>query len=112
MSTEIASTILNQLGGNKFIAMIGSKDFVSDKNKLRMTLTENASKANRLEITYNASDDLYTMRFYKYTFAKFNKKTGIYSEDKLEEIKLIENVYGDQLQEVFTSVTGLYTTLF
>lgn len=112
MLNEIASTILNQLGGKKFIAMTGSKDFISDENKLRMTLTKNASKANRLEITYNAGDDLYTMRFYKYIFGSLNKKTGIYSEDKLEEIKLIKNVYDDQLQEFFTSVTGLYTTLF
>ena len=34
----IANTILEQLGGNKFIAMTGAKNFVSDGNTLRMTL--------------------------------------------------------------------------
>jgi len=34
---EIAKTILAQLGGNRFIAMTGSKDFVSDGNTLHIT---------------------------------------------------------------------------
>ena len=35
---SIASIILEQLGGNKFIAMTGASHFVSDGNTLRMTL--------------------------------------------------------------------------
>lgn len=74
MSNEIANTILKQLGGKKFIAMTGGKDFVSNKNKLRMTFAKNASKANRLEITYDTRNDSYIMRFYKYIFGSLDKK--------------------------------------
>ncbi len=107
---SIASTILNQLGGGRFIAMTGSKNFVSDGNTLRMQLTKNASKANRLEITLNGLD-LYDMRFYRYTAARFstrNNEFRIYPE-KITEVKTINNVYCDQLEDIFTSVTGLYT---
>ena len=34
----IANTILEQLGGNKFIAMTGAKNFLSNGSTLRMTL--------------------------------------------------------------------------
>lgn len=43
---RVADIILNQLGGNKFVVMTGSKNFVSDGNTLRMNLAKNCSKAN------------------------------------------------------------------
>ena len=61
-----AQIILEQLGGNKFIAMTGAKNFVSDGDTLRMTLPRNGSKANRLNITL-APDDTYTMHFFKFS---------------------------------------------
>ena len=64
---SIASIILEQLGGNKFIAMTGASHFVSDGNTLRMTLPKNGSKANRLYITLDEGTDTYTMRFFRYT---------------------------------------------
>ena len=57
---SVPSIILEQLGGQQFIAMTGCKNFVGDKNKLRMTIPKNMSKANRLEITL--INDLYNMR--------------------------------------------------
>ena len=42
----VANTILEQLGSNKFIAMTGAKNFLSDGNTLRMTLPKNRSKAH------------------------------------------------------------------
>ena len=53
---KAANIILEQLGGNKFIAMTGAKNFVSDGNTLRMTLPKNRSKANRLYVTLDATD--------------------------------------------------------
>lgn len=61
---KIANAILEQLGGNKFIAMTGAKNFVSDGNTLRMTLPKNRSKANRLYVTLDATDT-YTMYFFQ-----------------------------------------------
>lgn len=110
----VAEIILSQLGGNKFIAMTGSKNFVAAGNTLRMTLAKNASKANRLYITLG-SDDLYTMHFFKYTAGgwRVNHKAGTVTEkkEKIEEVKTFYGVYCDQLQELFTEVTKLYTSL-
>ena len=63
---KVAEKILEQLGGQKFIAMTGANHFVADGNTLRMALPKNASKANRLYITLDATDT-YTMHFFKYT---------------------------------------------
>lgn len=107
---RVADIILQQLGGGRFIVMTGSKNFVSDGNTLRMSLTKNSSKANRLWITLD-EDDTYTMRFFKYTAPRFNTKTCIFTEEKVTEIKKISGVYCDQLQDIFTETTGLYTRI-
>lgn len=95
---DIANTILRQLGGNKFIAMTGSKNFLSNGNSLSMHLTKNKIGARFLKITLN-SMDLYDM---------------IFSKEKKGELIILEKhegLYCDQLQEVFTNVTGLDTHL-
>lgn len=107
---RVADIILQQLGGNKFLVMTGAKNLVVDGNTLRMTLPRNCSKANRLYITLDP-EDTYTMRFIKYTAGRLNKKTFTWTEDKVTEIKTVEGVYCDMLQDIFTEVTGMYTHL-
>ena len=107
---RVADTILEQLGGGRFAAMTGSRNFVSDGNTLRMSLAKNASKANKLYITLEA-DDTYTMRFFRYTAPKFNSRTISFTDEKITEIKSYSGVYFDMLQDLFTEVTGLYTRL-
>lgn len=106
----IANTILEQLGGSHFLAMTGAHHLMADGNTLKMQLPKNASKANRLYITLEG-DDTYTMRFFKYTAARFNSKTLTYSDDKTTEVKTTRGVYWDMLQDIFTDVTGMYTHL-
>ena len=60
----IAKTILEQIGGRRFAAMTGSKDFTDMGNGLRMSLARNKTSANRLDIIYDGGADLYNMRFY------------------------------------------------
>ena len=110
--------ILEQIGGNKFLIMTGSrvKYYGYDKNGyayLRLELSKNQSKAKLLKIQLN-SKDLYNMTFSKIK-KTLNKKYSalgikVYDED-IENIKTIKDVYCDQLQEVFTKVTGMYTKL-
>lgn len=107
---NVAQTILEQLGGNQFIAMTGASHFVADGNTLRMTLPKNPSKANRLYITLDATDT-YTMRFFKYTAGRFNSKTCTFTQDKTVEIRTDSGVFWDSLQAVFTEVTKMYTHL-
>ena len=99
----IAKTILEQIGGRRFAAMTGSKDFIDMGNGLRMSLARNKTSANRLDIIYDAGLDLYNMRFYRKTFSK---KTF---ECKTKDIETHEGIYCDMLEEMFTMVTGLYT---
>ena len=44
----IAKTILQQIGGKRFTAMTGSRDFIDMGNGLRMSLARNKTSANRL----------------------------------------------------------------
>lgn len=110
-----AQIILEQLGGSKFIAMTGAKNFVDYGNTLRMTLPRNGSKANRLYITLDP-DDTYTMQFFKYTpgglRVNHKKGTADFVESKSVDVAVYTGVYCDQLQELFTEVTKMYTRLF
>ena len=108
---DIARTILEQLGGNRFIVMTGCKNFVGDDKSLRMSIPKNHSKANRLTVTYDGVTDTYQMRFWKYTPFRFNTKTGKMTEEKFEDLKVLNGVYCDQLQGIFTEYTWMYTHL-
>ena len=107
---KVANMILEQLGGNQFVAMTGANHLVADGNTLRMALPKNASKANRLYITLDATDT-YTMHFFKYAAGHLNKKTFAWIEDKTVEVKTVSGVFFDSLQPIFTEVTGMYTHL-
>ena len=43
---KTADIILQQIGGNRFVAMTGANHFISDGDALRMSLTKNESRAN------------------------------------------------------------------
>lgn len=111
---SIASIILEQLGGNKFIAMTGASHFVSDGNTLRMQIPRNKSKANRLWITLDF-DDTYTMRFFRYrapgTRIDYKRMTVHDIKEINEDVYTVSGIYCDQLQEIFTKQTGMYTHL-
>lgn len=104
---QVHEIILQQLGGNKFLVMTGSKNLTYssvENNYLQMRLTRNKSGANFLKVTLN-SNDTYTMRFFKFTIKN-------YTEVVITKEQTFEGIYCDQLQEIFTKVTGLYTKLF
>lgn len=87
---NVATEILNQLGGNKFIAMTGSKNFGAGENKLSMHLARNNSGAKYLTIELNG-DDTYTMTFAKmknYAPVVVKEFTGVYNEKYKTRFKL------------------------
>ena len=59
----IAATILQQIGGRRFVAMTGSRDFMDLGDGVRMNLSRNKTSANRLAITLDKETDTYRMRF-------------------------------------------------
>ena len=97
---SVAKTILSQLGGNKFCAMTGAKNFLDHGDALSMKIGRNSSNSNYLKITLNMMD-LYDVHFSKVS------KMG---EEK--SVKEYNNVFNDMLVEIFESHTGMYTKLF
>lgn len=95
---SIGTTILAQLGGNKFVAMTGARNLIALEKGLQFDLPRNASKANRVSISLQANDT-YVMHFYTVR--------GI----KCELIDLRSDLYADQLCTVFEAFTGLATRL-
>jgi hypothetical protein len=93
----IATTILNQIGGNKFIAMVGANNMVYDTNSLSFKF-KMFPKANYLKIKLE-SNDTYTMTFMKITPSKFFT------------VKEFNMVYADKLASIFSDFTGLRTHL-
>ena len=94
------NTLLQQLGGNKFIVMTGAKNLMVDKEEksLHMRIGKNSKGINHLKITY-MPDDTYTMDFGR--IRKLDYKV----------VRSVTNVYAEALQDVFTEVTGMYTSL-
>lgn len=90
-----ANTVLQQLGGNKFIAMTGANTFLKDKNSIRFKLprAKNSIKWVVIKLT--------SMDLYDITFMTRSGKV----------VKKVDGIYFDQLQEIFTNNTGLYTHL-
>lgn len=104
MTMTIAQTILQQIGGKRFITMTGSNNFMDLGNALRMNLTRNKTQANRLKIELDEALDLYNVVFYRQVVTKT-------FDVKITEIAKYEGVYCDMLEDIFTETTGLYTRL-
>lgn len=95
----IAKMILNQFGGNKFIAMTGAKAFIASENTLSFKIGKNSSKCNSVKVVYNFGKDLYEMEF---LYVSIN---GV------KVLKKFEDVYSDSLCDRFTEFTGMHTSL-
>lgn len=93
-----AQTILNQLGGNKFVMMTGAKNLAGDANSLMFSIGRGA-KNNANKVRISLINDLYAVEF-------FNIR-GV----NCKELGKVDGVYADKLAAVFTSATGMYTSL-
>lgn len=100
LSSFSAQTVLEQLGGNKFIAMTGAKDFTKDdaKHMIGFRIGRNSKSVNYVRITLTPRDT-YDMEF-----------LGIRNMELKPRSKSTD-VYADQLQEIFTEHTGMDTHL-
>lgn len=95
---DVPQIILQQLGGKRFAAMTGARDFVGSQTSLQMRLRRNLSRANRLTITLLPSDT-YRMEF---STSRLSGNTPI---------RVFDDVYAEDLQRLFTDVTGFDTRL-
>jgi len=101
-SMEIAKTILSQLGGNRLIAMTGAKNFVALAAGLQFDLPKKAhfvkNGITRIWVELTPADT-YTVKTWKIR--------GM----NCQQLDTVEDVYCDELQGVFTELTGLDTHL-
>ena len=94
---QVARTILEQMGGDRFALMTGAKNFVGHEDALSFKFPR-ANKINYVKITLN-SMDLYNLEFsyiHKY---------------RMTTQKVYTDVGAEQLQSIFTEATGLFTKL-
>lgn len=131
---EIANTILQQLGGRQFLMMTGAKQLVAIDNGIRFRIGRNGSKANMIKIILNGND-LYDMQFIKignevnpYTIMMRRMREGLSMDDFNAKVKAdierananavpkvlkeYNDVWCDQLEELFRDYTKLNTRLF
>jgi hypothetical protein len=97
---QIADTILQQLGGRRFIMMTGAKNFIirgADRS-LQFNVGRNPKGITKVRIALDLSDT-YTMTFYKIR--------GI----DCAMVASIDGIYADQLCRAIERETGLATTL-
>jgi len=90
----VAKTILDQLGGARFVAMTGAKDFVGSADGVTFKVGPNPKRVSQVRVTLMPAD-VYAMTFFR---------TG-----KPPQIET--DVYCNMLDAVFTEHTGLYTRL-
>ncbi len=99
MANQIAQTIIDQLGGNKFVAMTGAHQFTHMPSGVTFRIGANAKKVTHLRITLTGDDD-YTMEFQ--------------SIRGLKPIKMIDHAFeimADTLASTFARKTGMAVAL-
>lgn len=95
----VANTILQQLGGRKFIVMTGASNLSGSADCLSFKIGRNSGSVSHIRVTL-LPFDTYKMEFLRVRALKVNV------------VKTFEDIYCDQLQELFTEVTGMHTRLF
>ena len=98
IESRVAKTILQQLGGNKFIAMTGAKNLGASGKSLSMKIGRNSKSITHVIIKLT-SMDLYDIEFIRMRGAKRTV------------VKKVKGIYADMLQKIFTKYTGLRTRL-
>jgi hypothetical protein len=99
---QIADTILEQLGGRRFIAMTGAKNFVFDDNGSLSFQFDNKKKAFRVILD---PSDTYTVEYFK-----INARSKTFEGYSVKQATST-GIYFDMLQFEFTRLTGFDTHL-
>lgn len=97
-NTDIAKTILKQLGGNRVRAMTGAKTFVAIEKGLMFTFPQTGAKPNHVRIELNGNDE-YDVSFWKIRGSK------------AAMMKKLAGVPVENLVSTFEDETGLYLSL-
>ena len=104
---EVAETIRQQLGGQRFVAMTGAKHFLGGDNTLSFQISaRNEAKIKGCRIRLDP-DDTDTQ-----VFLKMAKKDPVFrTSTGMDVVEERSGLHAEDLRRVFTSVTGLDTHL-
>lgn len=96
----VSKTILQQLGGNRFVAMTGARNLTGHKNALSFRIPGNMTKKgiNWVKITLNPMDT-YDLEFGRIRGMRYHC------------VDRIDGIYDDMLPDSFRRVTGLETRM-
>ncbi len=98
---DVAHTILQQLGGRRFIAMTGAKNFTSSEVGLNFKIPSGTAHCNiNLVSIVLKPNDTYTVTFMK--------TRGL----DVAVVQEHDMVHCDQLEGLFVRTTGLLTRMF
>jgi hypothetical protein len=100
MVNQVAHTILQQLGGRRFLAMTGAQ-CLTDTRALTVKLPRSAVVVIELD-----PSDTYTVKFGKVS----TMRQILNGADAVKWNSTHEGVYADRLCALFTEQTGLYTS--
>lgn len=95
----VATTILQQLGGGQFAAMVGLRDVIAHPMGVQFSIGEGAACGISKVRIFLTPSDVYTMEF-------FSKRKG-----EWVSVQQYDEVYCDMLQDLFEQTTGFYCTL-
>lgn len=95
---NVSQTILQQLGGTRFMSMTGAKNFLTTDNGLTMKVGKNAKGVSHIKITL--VNDLYNIEALSIRGFNEPKSKGQF-----------EGVHAENLRSAFTTLTGLETSL-
>lgn len=99
----VANTILAQLGGKRFLIMTGAKNLCGDREGLLFSLPAQFAEGHRNKIRVKLTPmDTYTITWY------WQRRGPIF---EVLPVKEETDVYAEDLQRVFTAMTGLETHL-
>jgi len=96
---QIANTIFQQLGGNRFVVMTGARSVSREGATLIVKLPTPAGlRAFGFNVTLNPMD------LYNVTFVRLTRAWDV-------QRNTIENIYADQLKSIIETETGLRLSL-
>lgn len=100
MDKEVAQTILQQLGGGRFVAMTGASSFAYGDNlltfRLKRSITRHRTWGMRITLTPADLYDLELLTMKDFEVTTVDERRGVHVED---------------LRATFTDMTGLHTSL-
>jgi hypothetical protein len=97
MDKRQAGELIKQLGGGRFIAMTGAKDFVVGPKGATFKIGKNSKSISHVRI--DLENDLYNVEFIRVRGTK------------ITVVKNFKHVHFDQLRDLFEKNTGLRTSL-